>query len=204
MEYRVIEDYYRRQVFDRFRGYRDPFYSVSFRLKFSRMKEFLAERGYRTYLNLCYFFARATQPIEDFRVRFQEKELVLFEEIHLALTVPAANGTFSYVWYDYDPDVARFNANVELPDPNSPPTLVGPADLNYIYFTAIPGIPFTSFTHATDDPSDGAPRVAFGKPYEELGELWIPVGLQVNHAYVDGRPLGELYDRCEEVFADPH
>lgn len=203
MGYRVIEDYYRRKTFEFFRGYRDPFYSVSFALQFSRLKAFLDERGYRTYLNLCYFFTRAIQPLEDFRYRLEHGDIVLYDSIHLGMTVPASGGRFSFVYLEYQGDADRFNVEATLPEPSAGPDLASRSDSACVFFTAIPGIPFTTFTHATNDPTDGSPRVAFGKPYEEGGDSWVPVGLQVNHLFIDGRPLGELYERAVHCFRNP-
>jgi len=203
VKYRVVDDYYRIAVYEHFRGYRDPFYSVSFKLQFSRLKAFLDGRGHRTYLNLCYFFTRAMQPIEDFRYRSKDENIVLYDKIHPGLTVPAAGGLFSFAYCEYSDDVDRFNAKVVLPDPEAPPSLAPEGDGIYVFFTSIPGIPFDSFAHATDDPGDAAPRVAFGKPFRESGELWVPVGIQVNHAFIDGRALGELYERAVACFENP-
>lgn len=209
MGYRVVENYYRKEVFEFFRGYRNPFYSVSFVLQFSRLKTFLDERGYKTYLNLCYFFTRAMQPLEDFRYRMKDGDFVLYDSIHPGLTVPAAGGLFSFANFSYDPDVDRFNARAVMPSPDAPPNLTdGAGDPDedasiHVFYTAIPGIPFNAFTHATPDPADAATRVAFGKPYEEYGELSVPVGIQVNHAFIDGRALGELYQRAVDVFENP-
>ncbi|MCP4201561.1 MAG: hypothetical protein GY769_06450 [bacterium] len=203
MGYGVVENYYRREIFEFFRGYRNPFYSVSFALEFSRLKAFLDERGFKTYLNLCYFFTRAMQPLEDFRYRLKDGDIVLYDSIHPGITVPAAGGLFGFAHLEYTPDVERFNAEAVLPDPDQPPNLTKEDSDNYIFFTAIPGVPFRTFTHATDDPTDAAPRVAFGKPYEERGELWVPVGIQINHAFIDGRALGELYESAVECFQNP-
>ena len=204
--YRVVEDYYRKETFEFFRGYRNPFYSVSFVLQFSRLKAFLNERGYKTYLNLCYFFTRAMQPLEDFRYRLRDGEFVLYDSIHPGLTVPAAGGLFSFANLDYEPDVDRFNVQAVVPSPDEPPNLTGETEQDtsiHVFYTAIPGIPFNTFTHATPEPTDVATRVAFGKPYEERGELWVPVGIQVNHAFIDGRALGDLYERAVEGFENP-
>lgn len=203
MSYRVIENYYRQEVHEHFRSYRNPFYSVSFKLQFSRLRAFLDQRGYRTYLNLCYFFTRAMQPIEDFRYRRKNGAIVLYDRIHPGLTVPAAGGLFSFVHLEYLDDVESFNADATLPSADQAPNLASEEDTNYIYFTAIPGIPFDTFTHATDSPEDGAPRVAFGKPFKEASESWVSVGIQVNHAFVDGRALGELYENAVECFGNP-
>ncbi|MFQ5525054.1 MAG: CatA-like O-acetyltransferase [Thermoanaerobaculia bacterium] len=201
--YRVVDNYYRQEIFEFFRGYRNPFYSVSFGLKFSRLKAFLDERGWKTYLNLCYFFTRAMQPLEDFRYRIKDGDFVLYDSIHPGLTVPAAGGLFGFAYFDYDSDAARFNAGAVMPAPDDPPNFAEDGSSIYIYFTAIPGVPFDTFTHATDDTADPAVRVAFGKPYDDGGELRVPVGVQVNHAFVDGRALGQLYERAVDCFENP-
>ncbi len=201
--YRVVENYYRKEIFEFFRSYRNPFYSVSFRLQFSRLKAFLDERGWKTYLNLCYFFTRAIQPLEAFRYRHEEGRFVLHDAIHPGLTVPAAGGLFSFAYFPYVEDASLFNAEAVLPEPDAPADLAEDESTIYVYFTALPGIPFTTFTHATDDPADAAPRVAFGMPYKDGGELWVPVGVQVNHAFIDGRALGDLYQRAVSCFENP-
>ena len=205
MGYRVVENYYRKKVYEFFRDYRDPYYSVSFALKFSRLKAFLDERGWKTYLNLCYFFTRAMQPLEDFRYRLLGGEFVLYDVIHPGVTVPAADGLFSFANFEYYPDAARFNREAVMPSPEAPSNLdvSDSADSIHVFYTAIPGIPFTAFSHATNDPAHAATRVAFGKPYEERGDLWVPVGLQANHAFIDGRALGQLYERAVDCFENP-
>ena len=203
MGYRVVQHYYRRETFEFFRGYRNPFYSISFHLPFGRLKTLLDDRGWKTYLNLCYFFTRAAQPLEDFRYRSKGGEIVLYDSIHPGLTVPAADGRFGFAYFDYVDDAATFNADAEMPPPDAPADLSERDDSIYLYFTAIPGVPFTGLTHATDDPEDGATRVGFGKPFREGGELRVPVGLEVNHAFIDGRALGELYERAVHCFESP-
>jgi chloramphenicol O-acetyltransferase type A len=201
--YRVVEDYYRREIFELFRNYRNPFYSISFKLQFSRLQAFLDARGWKTYLNLCYFFTRALAPLEDFRYALADGNIVLHDSIHLGLTVPAAGGLFSFAYLDYLPDAERFNAEAVLPGPEEPSNLLQEKTKKHVFFTAIPGIPFETFTHATNDPEDSSPRVGFGKPYEDGGESWVSVGIQVNHAFIDGRALGELYERLVRVFENP-
>ena len=84
-----IDDYYRQEHFDFYRRSLAPFYSVTFHLEVGRLREYLRGKGYPIYLNLCYLFTRAMQPIEDFRYRLVDGEIVLFDRVHPALTVPA-------------------------------------------------------------------------------------------------------------------
>lgn len=203
--YRVIDTYYRQPIFDFYRQRRNPFYSLTFELDAAPLKRFLDAHGYPVYINLCYYFTRAMQPLVDFRYRLRSDSIVLYDEVHIGLTYPAANGLFSFVHLDYDADVARFNrrAAEALPDRGEQARLETLEHGNYVLYTAIPEVPFTSFTHAHDEATDGAPRVAFGKFVAEGTRLKLPVGIQVNHLFIDGRALGELYERAVALFSNP-
>ncbi|MDH3254548.1 MAG: CatA-like O-acetyltransferase [Acidobacteriota bacterium] len=205
MCYTVIKDYSRQEHFDYYRRYRNPFYSMTFELEVTRLKAFVRHHGYRTYLNLCYFFTRAARGLEDYRYRLHAGEIVLYEELHPGLTVPAANGSFSYLHLVYGPDVHAFNRRAEevMPDPDAKPDLTAAEHENFIFFTTIPEAVFTGFTHAWDEPTDGAPRVAFGNLFERQDQLWVSVGIQVNHCFIDGRALGELTRRAQDAFDSP-
>ncbi len=205
MRFRVVADYRRREHFEFYRRFRHPFYSATFELEFSRWKAFADEHGYSTYVNLCYAFTRAMQPLADFRYRWRGGEIVLYETVHPGLTYPAAGGLFSFVYLDYDADVHRFNerARSRLPAVDEPPRLEESEHGNYVFYTALPGVPFSAFSHATDDPLDGAPRVAFGRFRPDGEKIWVPVGIEVNHAFIDGRALGELYERAATELRRP-
>ena len=205
MRYTVVSEYHRQKHFDYYRQYRNPFYSMTFELDATELKAFVDSHGYRTYLNLCYFFTRAAQEIEDFRYRIRDAELVLYDRVHLGLTVPAAGGTYSWARFLYQADVDTFNRTAESswPSPDEPANLTAAEHENQIYFTAIPGAVFTAFTHAWNDPTEGAPRVAFGRLFERDGRLWVPVGVQANHCFIDGRAVGELTRRAQREFSNP-
>jgi chloramphenicol O-acetyltransferase type A len=202
MCFSAVPEYDRQHLFDYYRRFANPFYSMTFELEATRLKAFVDSHGYRTYLNLCYFFTRAAQSIEDFRYRWRDGKIVLYERLHPGLTVPAAGGSFSYAHLRFDGDVHGFNERAEsrLPPPTAAPRLPVTEHENFLFFTAIPNTVFSGFTHAWASPLDGAPRVAFGSLIERDERLWTSVGVQVNHCFIDGRALGELARRAQEEF----
>lgn len=203
-EYRVVQDYYRRQHLDFFSRYRSPFYSVTFELDATAIKAFVERRGLPTYLNLAYFFTCALHTVEDFRYRLLDGQVVLYDQLHPALTVPAPGGRFSFCALRFHPDLDEFNrlAGPAMERASSAVSLEGAPEPDYVYFTALPKVPFTAFTHVVpDDPAAGQPRVAFGRFREEGGRLRVPVALLVNHLYIDGAALGALAERAQAEFA---
>jgi chloramphenicol O-acetyltransferase type A len=203
MKYRVVGDYYRQAQFDFFNTFASPYYNLTFPLDCTKLKAVADERGYSTYVNLCYFFVKGMQGIEDFRYRYVDGRLVLYEELHLGLTVPAPNGLFSFQYLTYDSDWESFNRTASTAA-HSAVELVEKPDPNYVYLTALPGVHFTSLTHpVSSTKTDGQTKVCFGKFARVDGRLLVPVGIQVNHLFIDGVHLGALVERVQGLYDDP-
>ena len=203
MDYRVVDDYYRREHLEFFARYRYPFYSVTFDLDAAPLKRALDARELPLYLNLSYFVLAAMQGIEDFRYRLLDGKVVLFDRLHPGLVVPAPGGRFSFCALRWDSDVEAFNreARAAMAATSTRVDLTGGTAPNYVYFTALPKVPFTHFTHVLpDDPAAGQTQVAFGKLRREGGRLWAPLGLQVNHLFIDGAALGRLVEEAQALF----
>ncbi len=201
---RVVDDYYRREHLEFFARYRSPFYSVSFELDATAFKAELDRRGQPVYLNFVWAMTAALQAVEDFRYRLEDGQVMLYEQLHPGLTVPAPGGRFSFCALEFHPDRDEFNRRSapRLAEASAGVDLGGGTGPEYAYFTALPKVPFTAFTHvAPDDPLAGQPRVAFGRFAHRDGRLVVPVALLVNHVYIDGVALGRLYEEAERRFA---
>ncbi len=205
MGYRIVEDYHRQQHFDFFSGYSNPHYAVTFELDITTLKSWTDRKGYSIYLNLCYFFVRAMQPIEDFRYRIMDGGIALYDLLEVAATLPSPDGLFSFGYFGYSPDSEDFNRRAEAVNRKirGLTTLEQPADTNQVLFTALPEIRFTGMTHATPEARDCRPRVAFGKFFDVDGGLSVPVSLQVNHVFIDGQALGALVEGAQREFDQP-
>ena len=68
----------------------------------------------------------------------------------------------------------------------------------------LPKVPFLSFAHVMPaDPTAGQPGTAFGRIGERAGRWVLPVGVQVNHMFIDGADLGDLYEAAQASFDSP-
>ncbi|MBL8971336.1 MAG: hypothetical protein JNK56_12170 [Myxococcales bacterium] len=199
----ILHDYPRRAHLEFYRRYPDPFYGVTFELEVTNLRSRLRGAGRSTYAGLCWAFHRALLGIDAFRVRLEHDAVVLHDSLRIGVTVPAPRRTFSFTtlaWHP-DPDVffpaaaaamARASEQATLGDGDAP---------DYAYYTALPRVPFLGFSHARlPDPTAGQPEIAFGKFREDSGRTFVPVGVQVNHLFVDGIDLGDLHDAAAESF----
>jgi chloramphenicol O-acetyltransferase type A len=202
MAFRVLHDYPRRQHLEFFRQ-SNPFYSLTFELDATGVRARAKEAGASTYAALVYCFHRALLSIDAFRTRLHGEEVVLYDGLSVGMTVPAPDRTFSFANFPWQSDAGRFFATAReaMAAASSRADLTGGKTPDYAYYTALPQVPFTSFAHVPlPDPTAGQPETAFGKFRDGAGRSDVPVGMLVNHLYVDGADLGDLYEAARESF----
>ena len=199
----LLTDYPRRAHLEFYRANPSPFYAVTFELEAARIRARAREVGGSTYAALCWAFHRAMLKVEAFRVRLESEDVVLLDTLRIGMTVPGPGRTFTFATHDWNPsgadflkaageEMARSSAGVNLSRGNTP---------DFAYYTALPGVPFLGITHAPHrDRTAGQPMTAFGKFREDGPRLFVPVGLQVNHMYVDGLDVSDLYEGAQASF----
>jgi chloramphenicol O-acetyltransferase type A len=203
MAYRVLDDYPRRPHLEFYRRYPNPFYSVSFELDATLVRERARQLGGSTYAALVWCFHRALLQIDAFRTRLVGEDVVLHDGLRVGMTVPAPGRLFSFANLDCDADPERYLATArrEIAVASAAVDLTGGAAPDFAYYTALPQVPFTSFAHVPlADPTAGQPETAFGRFRADGERSLVPVGVQVNHLYVDGADLGELFEAARASF----
>jgi chloramphenicol O-acetyltransferase type A len=203
---RVLSDYPRRAHFEFYRSNPHPFYAVTFELDATRLRERLADDAAPVYAGLCWHFHRALQSLEAFRVRLQGDDLVLHDRLQIGMTVPAPRRTYTFATFVWEPDWVRFAgaARAVLTEASERVDLSRGSGPDFAYYTALPKVPFLSFAHVMPaDPTAGQPGTAFGRIGERAGRWVLPVGVQVNHMFIDGADLGDLYEAAQASFDSP-
>lgn len=205
MGFSVLTDYPRRAHLEFYRANPSPFYSVTFELEASKVRARAREVKGSTYAALCWAFHRAMLAIDAFRVRLDGEDVVRHDALRIGMTVPGPGRTFTFATHDWNDsgerfleaaaaEIARASETVNLNRGNAP---------DFAYYTAVPGVPFLGITHAPHrDRTAGQPMIAFGKFREDGERLFVPVGLQVNHMYVDGIDVSDLYEGAQASFAE--
>jgi chloramphenicol O-acetyltransferase type A len=203
MSFRVLHDHPRRPHVDFFRRNPSPFYSATFELDATRVRSRAKEAGASTFAALVWTYHRALLTIDAFRTRLHGDELVLYDSLQVGMAVPAPRRTFTFATLPFDPDPLAWlpRAAAAAAAAGTHVDLTGGAAPDFAYYTAIPKLPFTSFAHVPlPDPTAGQPEAAFGKFTEREGRTIVPVGILVNHLFVDGADLGDLYEALVDSY----
>jgi len=202
VSFKVIDDYPRRTHLEFFRRHPNPFYAATFELDATRVRARARELGASTYAAMVWSYHRALLGLDAFRTRLHGDDVVLLDTLRVGVTVPAPRGTFTFAEVPWNEGAERFLADAATAMAAASTHVdltIGGED--FAYYTAIPRVPFTSFTHvALPEPTAGQPEAAFGKFRLEGDRTIVPVGVLVSHLYVDGADLGDLYEAVAESF----
>ncbi len=207
-KYIDIDSWHRRELFDFFIKYANPYFNVCTNVDVTRLLALVRSRsGLRMSSAIHYFGLRAANDVEQFRYRLQDEKIIVYDVIHGGTTVLLANETFSYAYFEYDPD---FNTFVKAMDQSVDELRNGDGRLkptmrdDLIYHTTLPWFSFTSFSHArTPGRGDSVPRLVFGKFFNEGERVMMPISIEVHHALVDGLHVGRFLSNLEEALAVP-
>jgi chloramphenicol O-acetyltransferase type A len=205
--YLELESWHRRDLFEFFRDYRNPYFNICTRLDCTPLVETLhARSGMSVSLGYHYVALRAANDTEPFRYRLDDGKVFVHDVINGGTTVLLPNESFSYAYFDYREDFDKFSQgaadaiNQVRREGSLKPTM----RYDLIYFTTLPWFSFTSFAHArTPGRGESIPRIAFGKFLDENGRTLLPISVEVHHALMDGLHVGRFLTRMEQLLAEP-
>jgi len=202
-----LANWHRRELFEFFRGYANPYFNICARLDITRLMELLRDRpGVSVSLAYHYFALRIANEIEPFHYRLEGDEVMVHDVINGGTTVLLPNETFTYAYFDYFEDFEKFllEAGEAIRKVLAEGALKPTMRYDLIYFTTLPWVSFTSFAHArTPGRGESIPRIAFGKFFKESGHTLLPISVEVHHALMDGLHVGRFLMRMEEALSEP-
>lgn len=199
----------RRDAFDFFRGFDKPYFNVCTRLDVAPLRAALAGAGGGLSL-ACYFIAlRLCNQHPSFRLRIEGERVRVHDVVHGSTTVLRDDGeSFFFAELAYADDFATFaaTAGATIAAARSARAAFEPRpdDVARVYFTSLPWLHFTSFSHARNwGREDSIPRFALGRAEPDGERLWLPLSIEVHHALMDGVHVGRFVQDFEAALREP-
>lgn len=203
-----IETWARRDLFEFFRKYDNPYFNVCSTVDITKLLAKLKQHpGTSVSVAFHYVALRVANEIEPFHYRLQNNEVVVYEVVNGGTIVLHPNESFNFAYFDYHQDFPKFvdGAQQSIAEVKAGDGHLNPdSDENRIHFTVLPWVSFTSFAHARDfTRADSIPKIAFGKFYESNGRTLLPISVEVHHALMDGLHVGRYFARFQELLDHP-
>ena len=211
-DYLNTETWARREAFEHFRRFDEPCFNVCVRLDAAPLKAAVAERG-QSFSLACVFLAlRLANLHEPLRYRLEGGRVRVREEVHGSSTVLRADESFGFCYLDHTPHWNVFHtqarAAMAAARTGSAPFEPRAEQRALLYFTTLPWLHFTSFSHARNGGrEDAIPKLAFGRIDREgdgaHARHWMPLSVEVHHALMDGLHVGRFVQGCEAAMREP-
>jgi chloramphenicol O-acetyltransferase type A len=189
----------RRKHYEFYRGYDQPFFTVTADVCVTQLYQRTSARGGPSFfLSTLFESLRAANHCEEFKLRLRPEGVWRHDRIHGGSTISRPDETFGFGYFEFNADYEEFErrgrriiAEVAASDALEP--LAGRDDM--IHHSVLPWIRFTSFAHARkSNPLDSVPKIVFGKRFERDADFWMPVSVEVHHALVDGLHVGRYLE----------
>ncbi|WP_417557583.1 CatA-like O-acetyltransferase [Mesoflavibacter zeaxanthinifaciens] len=188
-----IENWERKQLFNHFANFKDPYFAVTIPFDVNKTYQFSKDNNlsfFGVYLHACMI---AINSVENLKYRILEDKVVSYDVINASPTISRENKTFgfSFVNYDKNLDVFLNNLHLEKQRINNTDQLYPPKNgLDCIHCSALPWVDFSGHKEPVSGLKDSVPKLAFGKAVKKNNQLKMNVAISVNHALADGYHIG--------------
>jgi chloramphenicol O-acetyltransferase type A len=197
-----IDGWERKTTFEFFKDYEDPFFNITANLDVTRLYRFCKENGLAFSLAGLFYAMETANEFRELRLRMIDEKVVEFDRIHATQTFLNDDETFSFSYFEMQPDVFGFDAAGRIAREKYKALKTFDVEakrIDLIYFSVIPWVSFTSFKHASRfDNRQTVPRMVFGKIFDSGDQKLMPFSVEVHHALVDGVHIGKFFNRFQE------
>lgn len=201
-----ISSWKRREHFELFRGFANPFFSVCVEVDATRVWEESRQTGSPSfYVATLFHSLRAANATEAFRLRIRGDRVWAHDRVRASATILRDDDTFGFGIFPAAATLEEFNRHaigeVAAARRVAPLVLPRPGEDDLVYHSSLPWMRFTAFTNALNGGKDSVPRVVFGKCAQRGGRWTLPVAVEVHHALVDGLDVARYLDRLQHELA---
>ena len=203
MKYIDLETYPRRSHYEFFKAMAYPYVGMTANVDVTNILAAAKRHGGSSFLGCLWVAANAANAVPELRQRIIDDKIVEFDHCDCAHTVALPDRTFCNCTTDCSKSFTDFlpHAKERQEQAKSQHGFVqqGDDETAMLFFSCVPWVAFTQVIQPAPIPADCNPRIVFGKFLQEGDKTLMPVGIQCNHALVDGWHIGEFFRIFQEL-----
>lgn len=205
MQILELSTWKRKQHYEYFKSFKQPFFSVTANIPISPLWKVTKQEKLSFLQTSLFFVLKTADKVEEFRSRIiAEDTIVIHDHVGVGTTLFNDDKTFRYAVFEHQETFAEFSKSAtQITQIPQGQLFNGHSVIqhdNLVYHSSFPWGSFTSFTDARGDTAfDSVPRIVSGKVFSQNGDFYLPLGIEVNHALVDGYHVGQFFNILEEL-----
>jgi len=192
---RIDEKNWKRAMHCRvFRDSVEPAFCVSFELDITHFLQQVRKQHYSFTFALIHSVTVCANQIEEFRYRFVDGEVVLYDQIDTAFTyLDKETELFKVVNVPMEAKLEDYLASAAKTAEEQKEYFTGPLGRDVFQFSPLPWVSFTHISHTNSGKKDNAtPLIDWGKYFQRAEKIILPFSVQAHHSFVDGLHIGKL------------
>lgn len=183
-----------------FRNSVEPAFCVTFELDITNFLNKIREKNYSFTIAMVYAVCKCANRIEEFRYRFLDGKIVLFDKIDTAFTyLNKDTELFKVVNVPMQDTMEEYVELASKTAKEQQEYFTGPLGNDVFQCSPMPWVAYTHISHTNSGKKDNAtPLFDWGKYFERDGRIIMPISVQVHHSFVDGIHVGKFADMLQE------
>lgn len=187
-----------------FRNCIEPAFCVTFELDITNFLKKVKVQKYSFTMSMIYAVSKCANEIEEFRYRFVDGKVVLFDKIDTAFTyLNKATELFKVVNVPMTDTIEEYVVMAVKAAKEQQEYFTGPLGNDVFQFSPMPWVSYTHISHTNSGKKDNAvPLFDWGKFFERDEKIILPFSVQAHHSFVDGLHIGKLADKIQRFLND--
>ena len=183
-----------------FRNSVEPAFCVTFELDITNFLPKIKEENYSFTMAMIYVVSRCANAIEEFRYRFVDGQVVLYDQIDTAFTyLNKETELFKVVNVPMQDSMSKYVSLASVMAKEQKEYFTAPLGNNVFQFSPMPWVTYTHISHTNSGKKDNAtPLFDWGKFFERDGRILLPFSVQAHHSFVDGLHIGRLAEKIQK------
>lgn len=192
-----------------FNTFSNPCYGMCVKVDVDEVVKKSKADGTSFFANVLYLLTTAMNSVPEMRLRQVGDEIRLYDVINPTFTVMTDCGKFANAGFKMINDYKKFYAETRrIVEEKKKQTVFtdeynDSRDYDDYYITCMPWISVESFTHPLPDgnkESSSCPRIGWDKFRKEGDRFVMTLNVTVNHCFVDGKRLSEVFSAIQRNF----
>lgn len=182
-----------------FRNSVEPAFCVTFELDITNFLNKIREKKYSFTFALVHSVSVCANQIEEFRYRFLDGDVVLYDRIDTAFTyLNQDTELFKVVNVPLTESLEEYIILATKTAEEQQAYFTGPLGNDVYQFSPMPWVSYTHISHTNAGKKDNAtPLFDWGKYFQRDGRTLLPFSVQAHHSFVDGLHVGKLADTLQ-------